>query len=158
MGTTVFRNVRIIDGSGAAPFAGEVLVEGNRIAKVATGGERIDCPGASVIAGGGATLMPGLIESHAHLTFTSAVDRIVKEFMPPVERHLLYAAHNAKTLLDHGFTTMRLHRIEATCDPRNRASARVLEKAGLEREGVMRGHRFVHGEWGDSALYAKVAD
>ena len=68
---TLFTNVRIIDGSGSAPRDGEVLVTGNRIEAV---GER---PGslrtaadAAVIDGGGATLMPGLVE--AHLSFHEA--------------------------------------------------------------------------------------
>ena len=59
MAETLFTNVRIIDGSGAAPFAGSVLVKGNRISKIAKSGEDITAPGAEVIDGGGATLMPG---------------------------------------------------------------------------------------------------
>jgi imidazolonepropionase-like amidohydrolase len=102
---TLFTRVRIFDGTGAALFPGEVLVEGNRIAAVARGAERLSREGAMLIDGGGATLMPGLIEPHAHLTFTSAVDRIVPSFMPPVEDHVFYTAHNAKTLLDYGFTS-----------------------------------------------------
>ena len=34
MANTLFTNVRIFDGSGDQPFAGEVLVQGNRIARV----------------------------------------------------------------------------------------------------------------------------
>ena len=37
MANVLFTNVRIIDGSGAAPFAGEVLVQGNRILRVGRG-------------------------------------------------------------------------------------------------------------------------
>ena len=44
MTATLFTNVRIIDGSGEAPFAGEVLVKGNRIAGVARDGATIDYP------------------------------------------------------------------------------------------------------------------
>ena len=40
MGNVLFTNVRIIDGSGAAPFAGEVLVQGNRIRRVGRGAAR----------------------------------------------------------------------------------------------------------------------
>jgi imidazolonepropionase-like amidohydrolase len=101
----LFTNVMIFDGSGAGLFPGEVLVDGHRIAAVARGGHPITRDGATIIDGGGATLMPGLIEPHAHLTFTSAVDRIVPSFMPPVEDHVFYTAHNAKTLLDYGFTS-----------------------------------------------------
>ncbi len=101
----LFTNVMIFDGTGADLVPGEVLVEGKRIARVAHGSERLPRDGAAPIDGGGATLMPGLIEPHAHLTFTSAVDRIVPSFMPPVEDHVFYTAHNAKTLLDYGFTS-----------------------------------------------------
>ena len=34
MANVLFTNVRIIDGSGAQPYSGEVLVQGNRIARV----------------------------------------------------------------------------------------------------------------------------
>jgi RimJ/RimL family protein N-acetyltransferase len=47
-----------------------------------------------------------------------------------------------------------LHRIFATCDSENRASARVLEKAGMQLEGRKRSHLFVKGRWRDSLLYA----
>jgi len=106
MTATLFTHVTIFDGSGAAGFPGEVLVEGNRIAKVARGaGRQIESGGVEVIDGAGGTLMPGLIEPHAHLTFPSAVDRIVPMMMPPVEDHAYFTAHNAKILLDRGFTS-----------------------------------------------------
>jgi len=98
-------NVSIFDGTGAALFPGEVLIENGRITRVARGAERIAISGAEKIDGGGGTLMPGLIEPHAHLTFTCAVDRIVPSFMPPVEEHVFVTAHNAKTILDHGYTS-----------------------------------------------------
>lgn len=105
MTATLIRNVSIFDGSGAPLYPGEVLIEGERIKAVAKGGEHILAPGAEVIDGKGGTLMPGLIEPHAHLTFTCAVDRIVPTFMPPVEDHVFFTAHNAKTILDHGYTS-----------------------------------------------------
>ena len=49
MGQVLFTNVKVLDGSGTAPFAGEVLVEGNRIRRVARG-EALSAPGAEVIA------------------------------------------------------------------------------------------------------------
>ena len=56
----LFTNVQIFDGSGRALFPGEVRVAGNRIDRVAQGGERIARSDADVIDGGGMTLMPGL--------------------------------------------------------------------------------------------------
>jgi imidazolonepropionase-like amidohydrolase len=106
MSTFIFTNVRIFDGSGAAPFAGEVLVDGNRIASVArAGGAPLAKSGAIAIDGGGATLMPGLVEAHAHLSWPSSVERFVPGMMLPPEDLLLTTARNARILLDHGFTS-----------------------------------------------------
>ncbi len=41
MAATIFANIRIIDGSGAPPFSGEVRVEGNRIAALARDGSQL---------------------------------------------------------------------------------------------------------------------
>jgi len=57
-----------------------------------------------------------------------------------------------------GFTSMRLNRIEARCLIENRASARVLEKAGMRLEGVMRQHIFLKGGYRDLQLYATLKD
>ena len=101
-----FRNVKIFDGSGSASFSGEVRVEGNRIVAVHRGGEHP--PGdveALVIEGKGATLMPGLTEAHAHLTWPTSVERFVPGMSLPPEDLLLNTARNARVLLDHGFTS-----------------------------------------------------
>lgn len=50
-----------------------------------------------------------------------------------------------------------MQRIEATCHPDNRASARVMEKNGMRYEGLLRHLHHVRGEWRDSLLYAIVA-
>jgi RimJ/RimL family protein N-acetyltransferase len=65
-----------------------------------------------------------------------------------------YATETAKALLKLGFTQLNLHRIFATCDPANIASAHVLEKIGMQREGHFREHKWAKGEWRDSLLYA----
>lgn len=58
--------------------------------------------------------------------------------------------------MQFGFQHLRLRRIEATCHPENHASARVLQKAGLTYEGLMRSHLFVREVSQDSLLYATV--
>jgi imidazolonepropionase-like amidohydrolase len=105
MPVTLFSNVHVFDGSGTLPFPGEVLVEGSRITAVARGGEHIACDGAQRIDGQGATLMPGLVESHAHLSFPSSTQRIITERNLPPEEHLLITAYNARVYLDHGYTS-----------------------------------------------------
>jgi len=103
MTTTCLRNAMIVDGTGAAPFAGDVLVDGNRITAVTPAG-RASAPHADhVIECNGATLMPGLIEPHAHLSFVDQATPFVFHTIP-VEEHLLLTLKHAKLYLDHGFT------------------------------------------------------
>lgn len=61
-------------------------------------------------------------------------------------------------LLEHAFSTMKLHRVEAACIPGNARSVRVLEKAGFKREGVLRSYLRINGNWEDHVLYALIED
>jgi RimJ/RimL family protein N-acetyltransferase len=65
-----------------------------------------------------------------------------------------YATEAARAIVAFGFGQLGLHRIWATCDSENAASARVLEKAGMSREAVMREDTWLRGKWRDSYLYA----
>ncbi len=65
-----------------------------------------------------------------------------------------YATAAVRSLLTVGFDTLYLHRITGECDPDNRGSARVLEKAGMVREGHLRECRKQKGCWVDRLLYA----
>ncbi len=105
MQDTVFTHVRIFDGSGGALFAGEVRVQGSRIAAVARGGAAVPRSDARVIDARGRTLMPGLTEAHAHLTWPTSVEKFVPGMHLPPEELALTAARNARILLDHGFTS-----------------------------------------------------
>jgi ribosomal-protein-alanine N-acetyltransferase len=60
-------------------------------------------------------------------------------------------------LLDHGFATLNLNRVEADIDPRNTASARSLERLGFTREGLLRERWIVGDEVSDTALYGLLA-
>jgi imidazolonepropionase-like amidohydrolase len=63
---TLFQNVRIFDGKGSALSAlSNVLVKGNVVERIATAPIAAET-GVTVIAGGGRTLMPGLIDAHWH--------------------------------------------------------------------------------------------
>ncbi len=68
------------------------------------------------------------------------------------------ATKAVKQLLQVGFSEMSLHRIWATCLPENPASARVLEKAGMRKEGFLVKNLRIHGEWRSSFLYAILAE
>jgi len=60
-------------------------------------------------------------------------------------------------LLDHAFSTLGLHRLEADVDPRNGASIRLVEKLGFKLEGHLRERYFVSGDVQDSAIYGLLA-
>jgi imidazolonepropionase-like amidohydrolase len=100
----VFTNARVLDGSGAMPFVADVRVEGNRIAEIVHAGERGHWPALDAVDCGGATLMPGLIEPHVHLSF---IDQSTPHALSaiPVEEHLLLSLRHARLYLDHGFTS-----------------------------------------------------
>jgi ribosomal-protein-alanine N-acetyltransferase len=57
-----------------------------------------------------------------------------------------------------GFETLALHRIEAIVHRDNAASLRVAEKAGFQREGVMRGRTLMRDAYEDMVLYALLID
>lgn len=101
----VFTDVRIFDGSGQPAFAGEVRVEGERIVAVARDGASVSRDGARIVDGRGGILMPGMTESHAHLTWPSSVEKFVPGMALPPEELALTTVRNARILLDHGFTS-----------------------------------------------------
>lgn len=68
-----------------------------------------------------------------------------------------YATLVARALLRIGFDELSLARVAATCAPANAASVRVLEKAGLVREGLLRGDRLVRGARRDSLVLARLS-
>jgi imidazolonepropionase-like amidohydrolase len=96
-------NARILDGTGCEPFLGSVRVEDNRITQVTPGAVAPGPDGATVINGAGATLMPGLIESHAHIGLADVGSYDLTRL--PVEEHMLITVRNARTMLDCGYTS-----------------------------------------------------
>ena len=168
MSASLITNVAIFDGSGAPSFPGEVLVEGNRIRAVARGFEQIARDGAEIVEGGGATLMPGMVEAHAHLSWSSAFDRIVMDKSLPPEEHLLITARNARITLDHGFTSaysagslgMRFevalrNEIDGGWLPGPRIKASSMERAPSQAFGIPSAHDAEHGR-GPHAMRAYI--
>lgn len=121
---TIFSNVRILDGTGEAPYSGDVTMSGNRIKSIQRSGAGYQSSmglssggtegswygggsgGTKRIDGNGMTLMPGLIDAHLHLSWNNApgIDPIQ---MMPVEEHVLVTVEMAKIVLDAGFTAAR---------------------------------------------------
>src|ERR1700691_927171 len=84
MERTVFTGGELLTATGADRFHGEVVVDGDPIVEVRSGW-RENHGTARVVNIAGRTIMPGLIESHAHLTFPSAVGHIDPSFNPPLD-------------------------------------------------------------------------
>jgi imidazolonepropionase-like amidohydrolase len=106
MTETLFRNAQVIDGSGALPFAADVLVAGNRIKTIGRQPGMLRAPAeATVVDAAGATLMPGMVEAHAHPSFVNTPSQPALGEIPP-EEHTLLTMKFARLLLDHGFTSI----------------------------------------------------
>ncbi|HEV7691710.1 MAG TPA: amidohydrolase family protein [Hyphomonadaceae bacterium] len=160
----VFSNVRIFDGSGAPAYLGEVLVQDDRIIQVSANGRDagVAREGATVLDGGGNTLMPGLVEAHAHLSWPSSVERFEPRFVLPPEEMVMATMRNARILLDHGFTSAYSagalgERIEvvlrddinAGWAPGPRLKASTIERSPPGANGMETGH-VSHGRGPDA--------
>ena len=64
-----------------------------------------------------------------------------------------YASEAARTLVDWAFS-QGFHRVIGRLEPRNTASARVLEKLGMRREAHLVENEWVKGEWQSELVYA----
>jgi ribosomal-protein-alanine N-acetyltransferase len=69
-----------------------------------------------------------------------------------------YATEVAKNLIVVGFNRFHLHKVEAGVATENERSIRVLEKAGMTREGLRRKILPIRGVWKDGFHYAIVED
>lgn len=99
-GHVLIRNVRLIDGTGAAARPGtSVELRDGRIVRVAPTSELGAVPGAEVVEGEGHTLMPGLVMLHEHMFYPSGQTRYNTNQVsfPP-----LYLAGGATTIRTGG--------------------------------------------------------
>ena len=101
---TLIINAQLFDGTGSPRYQADVLVEGNRILEV---GPTIRRPSGQlrVIDAEGATLMPGMVDGHTHLGLGSTVEHRSSRSEPEEEQALI-VSHNARVMLDHGFTSI----------------------------------------------------
>lgn len=68
-----------------------------------------------------------------------------------------FATEASNQLLDRGFGQFGLHRIFATCDPRNLSSAAVLRKVGMKHEGRLRECKLIRDGWRDSEIFSLLS-
>lgn len=57
-------------------------------------------------------------------------------------------------ILEYGFTTMKLHSVEAVIDPDNIASERVLQKCNFVKEAHFKENEYFDGKFWDSVVYS----
>ena len=104
-GTTLFQNVRIFDGKNSSLSApSSVLIKGNVIERISTAPVAAE-PGVTVIAGGGGTLMPGLIDAHWHAMLIRPTP--AEAIAGDIGFNNLAAGAEATDTLMRGFTTVR---------------------------------------------------
>jgi imidazolonepropionase-like amidohydrolase len=102
--TTIIANATIWDATGAAPYVGDVVIAGNRIASIGAAGSAERNGAGATIDAAGRFLMPGMVEGHAHLSFGNAAS--TEEIIAPSpEAHTLITMQGAKDLIDAGFTS-----------------------------------------------------
>jgi imidazolonepropionase-like amidohydrolase len=101
---TLFTNVNVFDGENEALIENaNVLVQGNLIKTVST--DPIQADGATVIDGGGRTLMPGLIDAHWHVSYCCVPQTVL--LTGDMSEVAIRGAMGAKDTLLRGFTTVR---------------------------------------------------
>ena len=103
----LIKNGLIIDGTGNDPFAGDVLVHDKRI--VAVGQEaRASCPDGAVVEeidASGCRVLPGMIDSHCHISFDQPNSNDELFFHRRYGLAALVAGVNAQKVLRAGFTS-----------------------------------------------------
>lgn len=103
MPLTLFTDANLVlDGFSDLQRGFNVLVEGGRIASVSA--QPIDARDATVIDVGGRTLMPGLIDAHAHIAGLSLTPKNIA--YPAAEIAIASANYLRNSLMD-GYTTIR---------------------------------------------------
>lgn len=105
MARTHITNATIFDATGAKPFAGDIVIDGNSIASVSPTGSRPVGQADTTIDGTGLFCMPGMTEGHGHLSFenVTATENLIT---PCPEEQVFAAARGAKALIEAGFTSV----------------------------------------------------
>ena len=98
----LFTNVNIFNGTDGELIGADVLVEGNLIKEI---GQNLQASGATIVDGGGRTLMPGLMDAHVHLALVRRPSEILNQYDWMYVGAL--ANEQAEEMLLRGFTTVR---------------------------------------------------
>ncbi len=67
-----------------------------------------------------------------------------------------YMSEALPPILDYGFSTMKLHRIEALASPQNIPSIKLLQANQFTQEGLLKEHYLINGTYEDSVIYSLI--
>jgi imidazolonepropionase-like amidohydrolase len=117
---TAIYGQRLIDGTGRPPCEpGLVLVENDRILAAGSAQQITPPDGAAIVRLDVLTLLPGLIDVHAHLALHHGAGDVVLQMREPEQEMMVAAVGNLRYKLRTGVTTMRVcgekHYIDVTC-------------------------------------------
>src|SRR5881396_2585838 len=103
---TVVRACKLLDVKSGKVQANQVVViEGDKITSVGPASDFKASPADTIVDLSNATVLPGLIDAHTHLTFNPHFG--YETLAISVPREALTGAHNARVTLETGFTTVR---------------------------------------------------
>jgi len=97
---------RVWDGTGTDPRPATVVVRDDRIVGVQPASASLPADATRIDASGG-FVMPGMIDSHVHLTSTGAANSELQRLKDLIPLQALRGAANARTMMTAGFTTVR---------------------------------------------------
>lgn len=69
-----------------------------------------------------------------------------------------YASEAIKQLIQFAFQRLQLSRVQARCVAENVASEKVMQKSGMEYEGLLKRYAKIHGQFRDFKVYAAIND
>jgi imidazolonepropionase-like amidohydrolase len=107
---SILRGARIVDGRGLQHDRADLLVDGDRITDIVPGGLSVDAPGlagARVIDLSGLTLLPGLMNAHAHITLDGSADPDATLRSETPAETAIRGARRLEETLRMGVTTIR---------------------------------------------------
>jgi imidazolonepropionase-like amidohydrolase len=129
--TTIIRNARVVDGTGAQAKMVTVLIRGNRIEAV---GDPIPTPaGARVIDATGQTLIPGLFDLHTHLRASGALSPLVADWGKNLKTYLASGVTSVNEYSSYGEMFEPMRRLMSTgvvIGPRVNLAVRVSPPGG----------------------------
>ena len=130
----IFRNARIITGTGDLIRKGLVVLEGPKIRYAGLEKKVNSSKKDQVFDLSGMTILPGLIDCHVHLCMDGSPDSIASLMKEPIALHALKTAHHARLTLDAGITTIR--------DMGGRDYVDIAVRNGI-RSGLLQGPRML---------------